>query len=136
MLRLKKTRQERVNLEQTVQRQPNLISADLRQARFDKPIEAAAEFSGDINAEFLAEVRGVKFPGLQLKNHFANQKLMLADRQRAVQRQLAGFEFGDVGFPRIQVLVMHPLKVPERRHARADQIGAAPERIAMRPPAF
>ena len=37
-------------------------------------------------------------------------------------------------FPRVEVLVVHALEVPERRDAGADQVGPVPERVAVDEP--
>jgi hypothetical protein len=76
----------------------------------------------------------VNLPGFEQQNHFPDQELVRRNRQRAVDWKFAGVDALDVLLPSVEVLVMNALEVTERCHAGTNQIGAAPERVAVDKP--
>src|SRR6185295_6952300 len=88
-LRLKEPMQQRIDTQQSIAVQRNSIPLNLGHAFFNQRRKLRGEFLADVFAEFPAEISGVNLPRLELENHFANQLLMIGDRQRAVKRKLA-----------------------------------------------
>src|SRR5688572_23524922 len=132
MLRLEEPREQRVDLEQPGARQSNRVTVNrLDEAVDDERVERLAERLADIDAKLSAEVPGVELSGLHQEDHLTDEPLVVGDGQRPVQRKLARIQLGEVLLPRVDVLVMHALEVPERRDARADEVGPAPQRVAI-----
>src|ERR671913_173900 len=60
VLRLEEPRQERVHLQQSLAREPDLVAGHRGEAFLDERIEPLAELAGDLRAELPAEVAGVE----------------------------------------------------------------------------
>src|SRR5437016_267470 len=129
--RFEETMEQRIDAEETLAVEGNFVTGDFGEILGDERGELGGEFLADVFAEFLAEIGGVDLTGFELEDHFADQLLVIGDGQGAVEGELAAFDFFDVLFPGIDVLVMNALEVPERGDAGADQVGAVPERIAV-----
>src|SRR5438067_938894 len=89
MLGLEEARQQRIGAEQALAGQADVVAVDFGEAFGDEGVEGLGEFLADGDAELLAEVRRVELASLDLEDQLADEPLMIADRQRPVDRQLA-----------------------------------------------
>src|SRR5689334_12532231 len=105
MLRFEEPRQQRIHSEEPVARQAELVATDARDTLADERVEAVPEIVEDVRLELPPEIPRVEPPRLELQDHLADQPLVVAHRQRAVDRQFTSVERRDVVFPPVEVLV-------------------------------
>ena len=103
-----------------------LVFTFLFRSLLHKRAEFITEFLQYFLAEFFAEVAGFDPSGLDLQDHFTNQKLMFRDRQSAVDRKLAALQHFKILFPLIVILIMNALEMAKAGHARGDHVGPMP----------
>src|SRR5262245_4421649 len=88
-----------------------------------KPV---AELVEDVDAKLVAIVSDLELAGLQLQDHFADKAVARRSGQRAVERNLAAIQGGNVILPAVQVLNVHSAQMPERRHTGAEHVRPVP----------
>src|SRR6185503_12350906 len=76
--------------------------------------ELVAEALEDVDVVLRGEIRTADAPQLQLQDELADHLFLDGRTIRAVQRQVARLDTGAVGFPRVHVLHVDAVDVPER----------------------
>src|SRR4051812_25275183 len=113
MLWKEKLMEQAVDLEQTVAIQTQRVAFGRQEAPLRKRLQRRSEFRSDVRPKFIFEVAHAEAAEFHLQDEFADQALLAAGRQGAMDRELALVERGQIFAEAVAVLEMRAADVSE-----------------------
>ena len=131
VVRQEKIVEEVVDAEQAVAGEDDGGVLDVEEAFALNLGERRGEAFENVDAELVAEVGGLHAAEFHLEDEFADHAFFFGGFEGALDRHAAGGDGGIVVFDFGEVLVVDAFRMGEGSHAEAEQVGAAPQRVAV-----